>query len=209
LPQLRTRLIVFLLVIAGVGAARAQGRETFRIRKGTSVTVQVAKGGLLSFAGHDHEIAAPATEGQIVLDRADIARSSVRLVFDATAAKVTGRGEPAEDVPEVQRVMESDRVLDVKKYPAITFESRSISRAASSAAIMTLRIEGDLMLHGVTRRVTAPGVQVRVDGDRLTAEGKVEIRQSDFGIRPVTAAGGTVRVKDEVIVVFAITADRG
>jgi polyisoprenoid-binding protein YceI len=209
LPQLRTRLIVSLLVIAGVGAARAQDRETFRIRKGTSVTVQVAKGGLLSFAGHDHEIAAPATEGQIVLDRADIARSSVRLVFDAAAAKVTGKGEPAEDVPEVQRVMESDRVLDVKKYPTITFESRSVSRTGSSAAAMTLRIEGDLTFHGVTKRVAAPGVQVRVDGDRLTADGKVEIRQSDFGIRPVTAAGGTVRVKDEVIVVFAIIADRG
>jgi len=209
LPQLRPGLVVALLVSAGICAARAQDRETFRIRKGTTVTVQVTKGGLLSFAGHDHEIAAPATEGQIVFDRADVSRSSVRLVFDAAAAKVTGKGEPAADVPEVQRVMESDRVLDVKRYPTMTFESRSISRTASSASAMTLRIEGELTLHGVTRRVTAQGVQVRVDGDRLSAEGKVEIRQSDFGIRPVTAAGGTVRVKDEVTIVFAITADRG
>ena len=209
MPQLRMWLIVSLLAIAGGSVMRAQDRETFRIRKGTSVTVQVAKGGLLSFAGHDHEITAQATERQVVLDRADVSHSSVRLVFDATTAKVTGKGEPAEDVPEVQRVMESDRVLHVKKFPTITFESRSVSRTAASAAAMTLRIEGDLILHGVTKRVTAQGVQVRVDGDRLTADGKVEIRQSDFGIRPVTAAGGTVRVKDEVTIVFAITADRG
>jgi len=209
LPQLRSWLVIPILVIAGVCAVGAQDRETFRIRKDTSVTVQVAKSGLLSFAGHDHEIAVPATEGQIVLDRGDVARSSVRLVFDATAAKVSGKGEPAGDVPEVQRVMESDRVLDVKKYPTITFESRSVSRTASSGAAMTLRIEGDLVLHGVTKRVTAQGVQVHVDGGRLTADGKVEIRQSDFGIRPVTAAGGAVRVKDEVTIVFAITADRG
>jgi polyisoprenoid-binding protein YceI len=201
--------LVALILIGLVCAPRAQDSGTFKIRTGTNVTVQVSKSGLLSFAGHDHEIVAPATEGQIVFDRADVARSSVRLVFDATAAKVTGKGEPAEDVPEVQRVMQSDRVLDVRKYPTIVFESRSVSRGASSGAAMTLRIDGDLMLHGVTRRVTAPGVQVRVDGGRLTAEGKLEIRQSDFGIRPVTAAGGTVRVKDEVTIVFAITADRG
>ncbi|HEX5111033.1 MAG TPA: YceI family protein [Vicinamibacterales bacterium] len=206
-PHQRTWL-VGLIVMGCICAPRAQDRTTFKIRMGTNVTVQVAKSGLLSFAGHDHEIVAPATEGQIVFDRADVSRSSVRLVFDATAAKVTGKGEPAEDVPEVQRVMQSDRVLDVKKYPTITFESRSVSRAASSGAAMTLRIEGDLMLHGMTRRVTAQGVQVRTEGDRLTAEGKLEVRQSDFGIRPVTAAGGTVRVKDEVTILFAITADR-
>ena len=209
MPQPRPSLVVALIVIGAACAVRAQGREMFQIRKGTSVTVQVSKGGLLSFAGHEHEIVAPATEGQIVLDRADVARSNVRLVFDAAAAKVTGKGEPAADVPEVQRVMESDAVLDVKRYPTITFESRAVSRVSPSAAAMTLKIEGDLMLHGVTRRVTAQSVQVRVEGDRLIAEGKLEIRQSDFGIRPVTAAGGTVRVKDEVTIVFAITADRG
>ena len=48
----------------------------------------------------------------------------------------------------------------------------------------------------------------RTEGDRLTVEGKLEVRDSDFGIRPVTAAGGTVRVKDEVTILFAITADR-
>ena len=42
----------------------------------------------------------------------------------------------------------------------------------------------------------------------LTAQGKVEIRQTDFGMRPVTAAGGSVKVKDEVTVTFAITASR-
>ena len=118
-------------------------------------------------------------------------------VFDATAAKVTGKGEPAEDVPEVQRVMQSDRVLDVKKYPTITFESRSVSRAASSGAAMTLRIEGDLMLHGMTRRVTAQGVQVRTEGDRLTAEGKL----GPVGRLMPTATATTVRRGAEMLVV--------
>ncbi|MBP1636345.1 MAG: hypothetical protein H6Q10_2919, partial [Acidobacteria bacterium] len=44
--------------------------------------------------------------------------------------------------------------------------------------------------------------------DTLTAEGKAEVKQSDFGIEPVTAAGGTVRVKDTVEVTFEIRATR-
>ena len=181
----------------------AQGRDEFRIQPGTSVTVQVGKGGLFSFAGHEHEVVAPATEGRIALDRGDITKSTVRLVFDATAMKVTGKGEPAEDVPEVQRVMMSDRVLDPQRYPTITFESRMISRASASS----IRIAGDLTLHGTTKRVDVP-VELRLEADRLTAQGKVNIRQSDFGIRPVTAAGGSVRVKDDVTVTFAISASR-
>jgi polyisoprenoid-binding protein YceI len=219
----RVPLLVGVMVVGVAGAppfdraqgvasdgreTQAQGVETFRIQPGTSVTIQVGKGGLFSFAGHEHEVVAPAKEGQIALDRADTTRSSVRLVFDAAAMKVTGKGEPAEDVPEVQRVMLSDRVLDVERHPTMTFESRSISRGSSAGQAIILRIEGDLTLHGVTRRVTAQNVQVRTEGAQLAAAGKVEIRQSDFGMRPVTAAGGTVRVKDEVQVVFAITAVR-
>ena len=195
------------VVMFGTGVV-AQTREDFRVQPGTSVTVQVGKGGLFSFAGHDHEVLAPATEGQIALDRGDFSRSSVRLVFNAAALKVTGKGEPAEDVPEVQRVMLSDRVLDVARFPTITFESRSISRTSSSGPTAVLRIEGDLTLHGVTRRVTVQGVRLTLAGDRLTAQGQVEVRQSDYGIRPVTAGGGTVRVKDEVNVVFDIVATR-
>lgn len=193
-------------VLALAAGPMAQGREEFRIQPDTTVTVQVDKGGLFSFAGHTHEVVAPAIEGQIALDRADVASSSVRVVFDAAAMKVTGKGEPAEDVPEVQRIMQSDRVLDVGRYPTITFESRSISSRPASGPTLVLRIEGDLTLHGVTRRVIVQDLQVRLAERRLTADGKVTIRQSDFGIRPVTAAGGTVRVKDEVAIMFAIVA---
>jgi hypothetical protein len=34
------------------------------------------------------------------------------------------------------------------------------------------------------------------------------VQQSQFGIRPVTAGAGTVRVKDEVEVVLSVTARR-
>ncbi|MBI4476727.1 MAG: YceI family protein, partial [Acidobacteria bacterium] len=164
---------------------------------------------------HDHEVAGPATEGQLAVARNDVRRSSLRLEFDAAALRVTGRGEPPEDVPEVQRVMVSERVLDVRRYPKIVFESRTItvlegaadqeaSRTAPSGGLR-LRVSGDLTLHGITQPVTVP-VTLRLTADSLTADGRARVKQTDFGIRPVTAGAGTVRVKDEVDVLFSVTA---
>jgi hypothetical protein len=51
-------------------------------------------------------------------------------------------------------------------------------------------------------------VEVRLSADRLTANGRATVRQTDFGIRPVTALAGTVKVKDEVDIVFSIVARR-
>lgn len=173
----------------------------------SQVTVHVGRGGLFAFAGHDHEVAVPGVGGTIVFDPSDAGRSTVRLAFDATTMRVTGRGEPAGDVPEVQRVMLSDRVLDTQRHPSITFVSRRIAVVERAFERLAIRVEGDLTLRGVTRPVVVP-VDVRLSADRLTAVGKVGLRQTDFGIRPVTAAAGTVRVKDEVDVVFNIVARR-
>jgi polyisoprenoid-binding protein YceI len=191
-----------------VAALAAQAPEQLTIdRAGTSITIQVGRAGVFRFAGHDHEIAAPSVQGQIILDRSDITSSRISVTFDATALKVTGKGEPADDVPEVQRVMLSEQVLDVQRYPTIAFQSRSISLAQRSADRMTLRIAGDLTLHGVTRPLTVP-VTVRLTPGGLSADGQAMVRQTDFGIRPVTAGAGTVRVKDEIDVTFSVTARR-
>lgn len=200
--------VAILTAAAGLAVA-AQTTQELRIDPAaTSVVVHVGRAGLFRFAGHDHEVAAPGVEGRISLDSSDPSRSRVAVQFDAKALKVTGRGEPAGDVAEVQRTMLSDRVLDVTRYPTIAFESDRISVQQRSASRLTLRVDGRLTLHGVTKPVSVP-VAVRLDGNRLTATGEATVRQSEFGIRPVTAAGGTVRVKDEVDVMFTMVAVAG
>jgi polyisoprenoid-binding protein YceI len=174
---------------------------------GTSVTLHVGRAGLFAFAGHEHEISAPVRRGDITLDQSAVSRSAVFLELDAGALAVTGEGEPAEDVPEVQRVMLSERVLDVQRFPTITFRSREVSLVEASDEGLTIRIAGDLTLHGVTRALEVP-VDVRLTADGLRASGRATVRQKDFGIEPVTAGAGTVRVKDEVDVVFSVTARR-
>jgi polyisoprenoid-binding protein YceI len=199
------RLLMASAAVPVVLAAQAPERLVFD-RASTSIVVHVGRSGVFSFAGHDHEIAAPIADGQILLDRTDLSRSTITAVFDATALRVTGKGEPADDVPVVQRVMLSDRVLDVEKYPKITFRSGKISVTQRSERL-TLRVDGELTLHGITRPLTVP-VDATLTSSGLTATGRVTVRQTDFGIRPVTAGAGTVRVKDEVEIVFSIVARR-
>jgi hypothetical protein len=45
-----------------------------------------------------------------------------------------------------------------------------------------------------------------MNGDTLRAYGEFSIRQSDYGIAPVSAAGGTLKLKDELKFNFDITA---
>ena len=200
-------VVVLMMAAALVGAL--QTTQEFRVDPAaTSVVVHVGRAGLFRFAGHDHEVAAPGVEGRITLDPTDPSRSRVAVQFDAKALKVTGKGEPAGDVAEVQRTMLSERVLDVARYPTIAFASDRISVQQRSASNLTLRVDGRLTLHGVTKPVSVP-VAVRLDGNRITATAEATVRQSEFGIRPVSAAGGTVRVKDEVDVMFTIVAVAG
>jgi polyisoprenoid-binding protein YceI len=182
--------------------------EQFGIDAASSkIRLNVGRSGLFGFAGHDHEVAVPAFAGNVMLDRADVSRSSLSVQFDAAALTVTGKGEPPQDVPEVQRVMLSDGVLDVQRHPKITFVSRSVSVVERATNRMMLRVSGQLSLRGVARPVTVP-VEVQLSGDRLTATGKATVRQTLFGMRPVTAGAGTVRVKDDVEVIFTVIARR-
>jgi hypothetical protein len=45
-------------------------------------------------------------------------------------------------------------------------------------------------------------VEVKHSGDAYS--GRAEIKQTDFGIKPVTVGGGLVKVKDELEIEFEI-----
>ncbi len=192
--------------VGGLAVARVSQPETLRVEGTSRVMVHVGKAGAFGFAGHAHEVAAPVT-GSVTLDVADLARSEVQLEFDSASLRVTGEGEPAQDVPEVQRVMQSDRVLDAGRYPKIVFRSRRVTVGGTTGQLRDLSVEGDLSLHGVTKPCVVP-VRLALRDGSLTAEGTATLKQSDFGIQPVTAAGGAVRVKDVLDISFALHASR-
>src|SRR5688500_1523645 len=104
--------------------------------------------------------------------------------------------------------MLSEGDLVVARYFTLSLESDRLTARERPAGGVSLRLDGRLTLHGVTKPVSVH-VAVRLDGSRMIATAETTVRQSEFGIRPVTAAGGTVRVKDEVDVMFTIVAVAG
>jgi polyisoprenoid-binding protein YceI len=87
-------------------------------------------------------------------------------------------------------------VLDTTRFPQIAFESTSVERSKDLYVV-----HGQLSLHGVTRAII---VNVRSESGRY--KGTCTLKQRDFGIAPISIAGGTVKVKDELQIEFDIHA---
>lgn len=204
----RTMALACAMAIAAAAAPRsdvdAAARELVVDRGASLAVIAVGKSGALSFmAGHTHEVTAPI-DGTVEIDTADLARSRVQLDIDATALKVTGKGDPPDDVPKVQRVMVSDTVLDVARYPTIAFRSTSITVKSQTGKTADLVIAGTLTLHGVSRPVSIPA-HADIADTAVNAKGAFAIKQTDFGMKPVSVAG-VVTVKDALAITFTIAA---
>ena len=61
-------------------------------------------------------------------------------------------------------------------------------------------------LHGVTRDVETPAQIQELPGGAVLVSGRLEIRQSDFGIVPYSVLGGALQVQDRLDLRFRIHA---
>src|SRR5262245_41770908 len=203
--------LIFALRAAavGVGAAIASSgfaaATTYRVVPDKSpLRIEVGKGGAFGFvAGHTHEVEG-RIQGRVTADAGDVGKAEIQLTIRTADLRVTGKGEPPDDVPKVQERMIGPDVLDVAQFPEIAFKSTSISVSGTRDEQMTLTVTGDLTLHGRTKPVTAP-VRVRIENGSLTAAGTLTVKQSDYGIKPINI-GGVVSVKDALTIHFAVTA---
>ncbi len=170
------------------------------------VTILVGKAGMLSFAGHVHEVVAPAVRGRVTFDPMDWPHATVSLEFDATALRLKPKDEAASDVPTVEKTMLGAQVLDVEHFPTIGFHSRRVSVVIGAAGPAAVTIDGDMTLHGKTRAMTVRASASIDASGAVTATGAFTLKQTDFGIVPVSAGGGTIRVKDDIDIQFVLKA---
>jgi polyisoprenoid-binding protein YceI len=194
------------IALAGGPGEIAHAATTYRIESSkSSLRIEVGKSGAFAFvAGHTHEVEG-RIEGNVSADAHDLAHAEIRLTIRAGDLRVSAKGEPPNDVPKVQERMLGPDVLDAARFPEITFRSTSIAAGTGPGTASDLRVTGELTLRGRTKSITA-SVHVRIEGASLTATGTLTVKQTDFGIKPVSVAG-VVTVKDTLTIHFAITAD--
>lgn len=183
----------------------AWGTDKFQFDSTNAVVqVHVGTSGAFGFLGHGHLMQAPIQRGTLVYRPLDPGHTSVELAVDANALQVVDPELSVGDKQKIQATMESERVLGVKEYPTISFKSTRVEPERDHQ----LAIHGNLMIRDKTRAVTVHANLEQV-GPEWKAAGQCQFKQTDFGIRPVTAGLGTVRVQDQIKITFQIVARQG
>lgn len=173
--------------------------------KRSTFTIKASATGLLSSLGHNPTIALPDFEGEVHLDSNALQQSALRIVFRSGSMDVTD-DIPEKDRDEINR-RTHDEVLETNTYPQIVYESSQVSASKTAEGQYWVALHGMLTLHGVTKNQPV-SARITVNGDGLRAIGDFSMRQSDYEIRPVTALGGTIRLKDELKITFDIYAGK-
>jgi len=188
-PMLKLPWFLF----AALATASAQDK-TIDVDAST-ITIHVGKAGLFSAAGHEHWVNAPISAGTFS------ASDPLHVEFKVDAARMAVKPDPKVDAAtqaQIQKDMQ-EMTLESRKYPEITFRSSRVEPKGQGL----WKVEGLLTLHGVTKPVA---VTVQQAGEPYT--GHTSIKQTDFGIKPITVGGGLVKVKNEVELDFQIRSAR-
>jgi polyisoprenoid-binding protein YceI len=136
-----------------------------------------------------------AVTGKLELDGADITKSRVEASIDAATINTRDAQRDGH--------LKSADFLDVEKYAALTFQSTRISKKGDGE----LAVEGDLSIHGVTRKVVleveGPSAPLKDPwgNTRIGLSATTRINRKDFGLiwNQALETGG-VMVGDEVTI---------
>ena len=131
--------------------------------------------------------------GTVELDEKDITKSLIQASIDVASVNT---GVAARD-----NHLKSADFFEVAQYPTITFQSRSIEKAADGR----LKVTGNLTMHGVTKEVVldveplSPILKDPSGTLRTGTSGTTRISRKDFGLTWNRALeGGGVVVSDDV-----------
>jgi polyisoprenoid-binding protein YceI len=159
--------------------------------------------GLLSAFGHNPRLAIRKFDGEAEFDPAAPHAASARMAAAADSLVVIDDMNE-NDRREIERVTRED-LLEAARFPEIVFQSAAVAARQAPEGRYRMRITGDLSLRGVTREF-AIDATVEFEGAELRAQGEFPLRLSAFNIRPISVAGGLLKLKDEVRLSFDILA---
>lgn len=179
----------------------------YRLDPGKSnFIVRAFSGGLLWFRGHDHLIAIREFNGEVRLTPDTVVPASLQLTVK-TNSLVETRDVFTEQQKQIINKELREIVLETGKYPEIIFRSTNVTGKLGPGGVFDAKVEGDLTMHGVTRRIELPA-EVTLVGDDLKAKGEFSVDRSDFKVKATSAFHGLVRVRNNLKFTFDLVAHR-
>ena len=183
--------------------AAERGDKILRVDGARSlVLIQVYRGGTLARLGHDHVVASHDLRGFVDLDegQTDLYLSVEGLAVDEpglrSEAGFSTRVTP--EVAEGTRHNMLERVLSPSRFPFVLIHATGKS---TDGSVLTVAIT----FQGATKTFQVP-VQVETGAGGLVFSGRMAVRQSDFGLTPLSILGGALQVQDGMELRFRIVA---
>jgi polyisoprenoid-binding protein YceI len=181
------------------------GLSTFLVEPRISrFQVQAFAGGLLSALGHNPTFAIRGWVGDLSLREDTLEEASLILRVDAGSLQLTD-DISERDRREIERNMHRD-VLETDRFPEILYVTTRVD-VLDRGNPHSVILHGNLTLHGQTRAQAVPA-KVSVGNGQVRAFGEFSLWQTDYHIKLVAVAGGTLKIKDELKIRFDIVARR-
>lgn len=198
-----TNRMQYLFLIALVAWPRLSPASPLQADTSASqLVIRAGRSGLLSALSHDHQFIPARWQAEVDFDpeRPQEVRVDVRIDAATLHDQVARLAKGARDY--VDREAAGPKVLDAQRYPEIRFHGESASARGEGDGLQGV-LHGALSLHGTTRPIDVP-FHARADAPGYRVSGSVRFRQTDFGITPISKAGGTIGVDDEIQVDFEL-----
>ena len=174
------------------------------VAKESTFTVRAFAQGLLSAFGHDPVVEVKELGGELRFIPGTFENASIQITINAGSLKVVNEVREKDRI-DIERTM-YEEVLEVSKYPTIEFRSENVAVTRLGDNRYRARVIGALSLHGVTQKNLWITGEVLLSEDELRAKGEFPLRQTDYKIKLLSVAGGTLKLKNELKCTFDVVA---
>ena len=191
--------------------AARQGEAVYRVDSQQSrVFMRTGRDGPMKSAGHDHVIASVDVEGLVLVSndpgksRADLRLPLQQLVVDDPAYREKFGLEPELPESAIEGTTNNmqEKVLESNLFPWATASVRLLSIHEAQA-----ELDVTVNVHGTSLDYTVPA-DLDIGPDAMTVSGSMTVQHGDFGLTPFSAAGGLLRVAEDIEIVFEIVASK-
>jgi polyisoprenoid-binding protein YceI len=209
----RTLLVCFGIFVCFVFSLSSLAQRAKQQPKSRVYTIDTAQSRLIAHLTQEglivkrhpnHQVDVKTYTGKITVSTSD--ETQLRVEVEAESRSLTNIDKTMSDFERngFHHVLRNE-VLESEKFPTIKFTSVSVTDVERSGVDRKFTLNGDLLLHGTTRRVAVP-VEAKFTDQELRATGEAKFKQSDFGIKPYEGGLGTIKIGDEVRVSFMVIA---
>lgn len=196
--------LVLLLGLVAFSFADTKGTRSYTLDLAQSqLSLTLVQEGMLSKRYPTHLVVVKNFSCNITLPRDE---KLTAVAFEAEAKSFTNADKIMSEFERrgFHDVLQN-KVLESERYPTIKFKSVNVSGLKKNGDTRNFTLNGELALHGVTKRVAFP-VTVTLANDTLRATGEASLKQSDYGIQPYEGNMGLIKIADELKINFAIVA---